>query len=267
MNPWSPVLALSIILAAAADQGTSRPSSSPATHDPNLRIELKTDMPVIKDGERPRFSAELINDGAQVVSIVLPGDGSESAWRTPVVRWDPPPPIPGSRCGNFSRAKPSDIVVLESGKRVTLEWIGHPSLRAGKNRVSLELQNLPELNVRRFQEPEEPVPKEILATPRFTAKSNVVEVEVKGDPHGENGRISPWLLDHMSQQNKWCLEAFNHDRSNDWKRHVLVHRFGCMTRAAVDQIIAWGASKGYRASEVVETPGASTRCRLAPRRR
>ena len=255
-----PVLAVYILMTTlAAGQGASRPSSLPVPPEPKLRIELKTDTPVVKAGESPRFSAELINDGEQPVAVVLPGDGSESAWRTPVVKWDPPPPVPGMRCGMFSRLKATDVALLEPGSRTTLEWIDHPALRSGKNTVSLEIENVPEINVRDFDEPTQPIPKDVLATPRFTARSNVVEIEVKGDPYRENGEISPPLLDMMRQQNKWRIEAFDRDRSDDWKLHVVEHQFGCMTRAEVDQIIAWGASKGYRASEVVEHSGATCR--------
>src|SRR5436853_7494995 len=97
---WFVAVVAGVVAATFAfGQATSKPSSAPVPPPPRLRIELSTETPVIQVGETPRFRAVLVNDDEQPVSVVRPEDGSESAWRTPIVKWDPIHPTIRERCG------------------------------------------------------------------------------------------------------------------------------------------------------------------------
>jgi hypothetical protein len=151
---------------------------------PKLRIELRATSPKIKIGAPyvEPFSAELVNDDTAPVTVVLPGDGSESGWRTPIVRWDPPVQTTGPRCGNINRLKPEEVVTLAPGKRLPLkDWLGGPAIGGpGKYKVTLELENVPDLKW--TGEPlgvhDPAAMKKVGSSSRFKVLSNVVEVEV-----------------------------------------------------------------------------------------
>jgi hypothetical protein len=150
--------------------------------NPTLRVVLFTETPFIAPGTNPHFVAHLVNDGAEPVTIVLPGDGSESAMRTPIVRWSPPMQL-GGRCGNVNALKAEEVVTLQAGASVPLTgWIGLPSLKdPGKHHVSLELENIPDLEWRGLPlgRHNATAMDRVRRTPRFKAVSNVVEVQVQ----------------------------------------------------------------------------------------
>ena len=74
------------------------------------------------------------------------------------------------------------VITLKAGQRVRLAWAGGPRLtKPGKHMVSLELENVPDLEWRG-----EPLGKhntaameKVRRSPRFKAVSNVVEVQVQ----------------------------------------------------------------------------------------
>ncbi len=150
---------------------------------PNLRIELLTETPVIASGTHARFVANLVNDGPEPITIVLPGDGSESGMRTPIIRWNPPMRIRG-RCGNINSLKTKEIVTLNAGESVPLkEWsIGSPTLNEpGRISVTLELENIPDLEWGGIPLGQNSVVAmyRVRRTSRFKAVSNVVEIQVQ----------------------------------------------------------------------------------------
>jgi hypothetical protein len=122
------------------------------------RLELLvTEAPVSLRPPSP-FAARLTNLAKHPITIVLPGDGSESAMRTPIIAWsvlpvtsDLPhpeePPLPGlSRCGNMNSLAAGEIVSLEPGESVRFEeWMWRPTFPGpGEYRVVLYYSNVPD---------------------------------------------------------------------------------------------------------------------------
>jgi hypothetical protein len=98
-----------------------------------------------------QFTGTLFNDGTKVVSLVEPGDGSESGWRTPTVSWtvktmsgQPVTQQRGARCGNVNPLHESEIFDLPPGaKHVMTPWFGSPDVPAGKYVVRATYENDP----------------------------------------------------------------------------------------------------------------------------
>ena len=53
----------------------------------DVALKIHAPQAAIHSGDTPSFDATIINQGKKPVTLVLPGDGSESGWRTPVVGW------------------------------------------------------------------------------------------------------------------------------------------------------------------------------------
>jgi hypothetical protein len=137
-----------IVLAAAcsltgglfccADLPQDRQEAVPATLD--LRIAAKEASMTL--GQQPQITATISNKGSAPVTLVLPGDGSESGWRTPLVGFSSikvgkdkpkhPTDVPlcrGGRCGNVNALKSNEVFTLAPGKSKDLsDWIGSPQL-------------------------------------------------------------------------------------------------------------------------------------------
>jgi hypothetical protein len=148
---------------------------------PALRIDLRVDNAVVKDGADAGFTAFLVNDGAEPVTVVLPGDGSDCGWRSPVVRWHPEQQH-GARCGNINRLRDNEVVTLAAGERVRLGWLGRPHLVGpGTHQVQLELEHIPDLEWGGVPlgEHSPTAMARLRQTPAFKAVSNVVEVTVR----------------------------------------------------------------------------------------
>lgn len=162
--------------------GCSGNPDLPDVMEAKLSIELHTETPVISSGKNPRLVAHLVNDGAESVTIVLPGDGSESGMRTPIVRWNPPM-REGRRCGNINALTADEVVTLRPGQRIRLKgWTCGPTLsEPGTHKVSLELENIPDLEWKGLPvgQHSKATMEKVRRTPRFKAVSNVVEVEVQ----------------------------------------------------------------------------------------
>ncbi len=149
--------------------------------EPKLRIELLSETPVVNSGGSPRFVADLVNDGAEPITIVLPGDGSEWGMRTPIVRWNPP--MLEGRCGNINPLKNDELVTLGAGERIRLKgWIHRPTLKEpGMYKVSLELENVPDLEWRGVPlgQHSRAAMERVRRTAPFKVVSNVVEIQVQ----------------------------------------------------------------------------------------
>lgn len=122
------------------------PPSGPALDSP---VEL-----ALERLPNRKWSASLINHGAEPVVVVLPGDGSSVGWRTPIVRWSVTgeagevEPWSGGRCGNVNPLAPDEVVTLEAGESVSLDRYGllAPRLpKSGSVEVSLTYENVPDL--------------------------------------------------------------------------------------------------------------------------
>jgi hypothetical protein len=170
-----------IAVAALAISGSPRAAPLPDPPATGLEIELTCTNPVVTPAIDPGFTAHLVNKGKKPVTVVLPGDGSEVGWRTPVVRWGKEERGTIRRCGNINRLKPDEVVELAPGERVKLGWVGHPTLDSGTNKVKLELEHIPTLKWRGLPlgKHDEATMKKVQALPAFKLTSNVVEVQVR----------------------------------------------------------------------------------------
>lgn len=154
---------------------------APSDDGPRIEIELKAAAP------GPKLTAALINRGKAPVTLVLPGDGSESGWRTPVLTWRVDGAVPKAefgRCGNVNALRPGEVFVLRPGERKELgSWIGQPaSLTPGKHRLTLEYANVPGLKwkgVPLGKHDAETMKRVQTSTPVRTV-SNAVTVEIRG---------------------------------------------------------------------------------------
>jgi len=96
----------------------------------------------VTQGQQLQITATVSNQGKMPITLVLPGDGSESGWRSPVIGWstikvekeaakhpDTPPLYRGGRCGNINPLKKEEVFVLAPGESKRLnEWLGSPQL-------------------------------------------------------------------------------------------------------------------------------------------
>jgi hypothetical protein len=115
-----------------------RKGAEPSTLD--LHISAKETS--LAPAQQPQITATITNKGSAPVTLVLPGDGSESGWRTPLVGFSSikvgkdkpnhPADVPlcrGGRCGNINALKSSEVFTLDPGKSKDLsDWIGAPQL-------------------------------------------------------------------------------------------------------------------------------------------
>jgi hypothetical protein len=133
-------LAIAVISAAAPQD---RPADTPPAS--NVVLTLAPATQTIKAGQAPRLTVTLVNRDKQSITLVEPGDGSESGWRTPLIEWSPRPPGKVARCGNINRLRASEVFTLKPGvSRVLSEWIGRPPLPGvGRHKVSLRYVNEP----------------------------------------------------------------------------------------------------------------------------
>jgi hypothetical protein len=101
------------------------------------RLTLFIDPPTttVRIGERVPLVAQIHNTGGQPVTLVHPGDGSLSGWRTPIVGWSvrhvganelsDKGPGGGRRCGNINALEWDEVFRLSPGETATLsEWAG-----------------------------------------------------------------------------------------------------------------------------------------------
>ena len=159
---------------------------------PVIAVELKTATPVVRKGQFPRFTIEVVNRSRQEVILVRPGDGSECGWRTPLVSWL----VEGvkqrgmARCGNVNSLRPNEVFTLKPGQRVSLgEWVGAPHLPApGFYTIRFRYENKPGLKwsgVPLGRHDEGAMARVRASTPA-SAESNHLRIEVKDSAPGDS---------------------------------------------------------------------------------
>src|SRR5262245_60039928 len=162
----------------AGKGGADKGSSAPAP--PKLAVELRAVTPSVAKNTIPEFAADLVNHGREPVTVLLPRDGSECGWSTPVVRWRPAIwEMP--RCGYVSGLTRQDFMTLMPGERVKLSWIIRPFLtQKGKHEISLEVEHVPGIEWQGVPcPPHDPeAMKAVRESPPWKAVSNTVEVTV-----------------------------------------------------------------------------------------
>ena len=126
----------------------------------NLVLTIGPPTNTIHVGDYPQFTVTIVNQTTNSVTLVEPGDGSDSKWRTPFVGWSvlgpddkeaqhpKDPPVETRDCGNINPIKLSEIFTLRPSERRRLSWVGYPQFREpGRHHLVFYYQNIPNLNV------------------------------------------------------------------------------------------------------------------------
>ena len=133
----------------------------PSSRLASVSLRLNGPADVSLDENSASWSAALTNVGAGAADLVLPGDGSESGMRTPLVGWsviptgdvrEHPREMPVAemaRCGNINAIRSPGVVSLAPGETLDLgPWIGQPLFPGpGKYTVAFYYENRPDLPV------------------------------------------------------------------------------------------------------------------------
>jgi hypothetical protein len=134
----------------------------------------------------------LRNSGPSRITLVEPGDGSDRAWRTPILTWHvevvggsyAPPEL--LLCGNINALRPGEVFSLEPGElRALSKWV--PPIwiaRKGIYKLRLAYQNDPILEWKGIplSEHDKNEMSRVRASTPCTAMSNEVTIEVKRVP-------------------------------------------------------------------------------------
>jgi hypothetical protein len=144
--------------------GDQSPDQNKSIPDEGLILQIAAKQTTFAVGQqRPAISITVKNQSKKPLTLVLPGDGSESGWRTPVIGWSvlqakqeaakhPKTPrlYEGGRCGNVNALKRNEVFVLGAGESKNLgEWSGFPTMvEPGTYRVVFYYANDPTLKWR-----------------------------------------------------------------------------------------------------------------------
>jgi hypothetical protein len=145
-----------------------------------------------EEGEWPEVSITIKNDGKQTVTIVKPGDGSESGWRTPTIGWSfvsadsmkphpkKAPTFSGGRCKLMNPLQAEEIVEVKPGESLEInEWINHyTTLKAGKYRAVIYYDNDPALKWQGTSSHDSDAMKLVKASTKISLVSNEIKFEV-----------------------------------------------------------------------------------------
>jgi len=151
-NTFRSSLCLVLTFLACSGCGDSGHNSPPLCE---LILELPTQVRQHQIPQDIRISIK--NLGNSEVSLVMPGDGSECAWRTPIIGWSVLPlesheahpeklvMRPTVRCGNTGPLTAEQVFTLKPGESKSLgTWLDFPiQLEAGKYRVIFYYENRP----------------------------------------------------------------------------------------------------------------------------
>lgn len=128
----------------------------PGDERPDLLLGISAPSLHLAVGQSPDIRAEITNPGSDPVTLVLPGDRSDSGGRTPLVSWqvrvvrqarDPGAAPVRLRCGNINPLTPEEVFELEQEETRELgQWVSLPPFRApGVYEVQLRYENRPDL--------------------------------------------------------------------------------------------------------------------------
>jgi hypothetical protein len=164
----------------------------------DLTLQIAPIKAVYKEGEQILLSVMVMNKGPKPVMLVQPGDGSDCAWRTPIIGWSiikaedektqHPDDLPlakgGSRCGNRNAFKMTDIFTVKPNEFKQLsEWGSYLNLAPGTYRLVLYYRNDPDH--KRWQGLSQDDPearKEVKKTFACLLRSNEIMLTVKEKP-------------------------------------------------------------------------------------
>lgn len=117
----------------------------------DITLELSPTKVSITPKKLPRLTATIRNGSDRVITLVLPGDGSEAGLRTPITGWsflpaqppnrrrEHPPQIPSQPPRGFSDVNPltrSEVFTLKPGNTKSFEvWVRMSNLPTGRYRA------------------------------------------------------------------------------------------------------------------------------------
>jgi len=192
VEPGAPLVAQ-----ADGEEASRCAGAPPAPTDPlhaDLALDLRHDGPVVLEpGEHVELAARLRNRSASASQrAVLPGDGSEVAWREPRVWfsgfvdegdgcWRAVPELAAARCGMFDHEWEDDAVTLQPEATVALDWLGNPAYMldlqaAGRVRIYLHYAYRQGRGATRWDG--EPEPAALADIAAFELVSNPIELEI-----------------------------------------------------------------------------------------
>lgn len=130
------------------DEEPASESARPAGDTCGLQASLRSESTA--DGAQ--IVVTLTNHGTKTVRLVVPGDGSDAAMRTPVLSWiatsggKPAEPEAVARCGMTNPIEASEVFTLAPGaSREMRDWVGQPQVKAGTYDVKLRFRNDPSI--------------------------------------------------------------------------------------------------------------------------
>lgn len=129
------------------------------SQDQSLELRISSEQKTLHVKEIPKIKIEIINQGQEAVTLVRPGDGSTSGWRTPLFAWSSKKvgenkehnfigSHGGMRCGNVNPLSRDEIINLRPGEVMILgTWVSSPRpfVSQGKHEIVFNYKNDPEL--------------------------------------------------------------------------------------------------------------------------
>jgi hypothetical protein len=128
-------------------------------HSNDISLQISPQNTSVKVDEEIHLKFTISNNGSDSVTLVNPGDGSEHAWRTPIVQWSilktdtatqhPAEPVPSDvpRCGMMNSLEAKEVFSLAAGETRELQnWEYLSSFKEpGVYRVVFLYSNKPSL--------------------------------------------------------------------------------------------------------------------------
>ncbi len=155
-----------------------------AAPDCGLRLRLTPPRRTVHAGQPVEVVATLLNESSQPVTLVMPGDGSIEAQRTPIVSWvlEPAVALPMRHCTTIGALRAGEVFTLPAGGAKDLGgWANlWPIPRPGTFRATMTYTNAPEaqwLFAPSSHDPEEM--RRVRASDLCSVRSNVIELVVK----------------------------------------------------------------------------------------
>ena len=127
-----------------------------SSYSDNLSLRLSANSSILRAGEAPVVQLSITNNGNETVTLVHPGDGSESGWRTPITEWSiisaedtsQHPSVPDLSvrvrdCGNMNALEWDEVFRLTPGETKEIEYWSPPLMEPGVYRVAFLYANRP----------------------------------------------------------------------------------------------------------------------------
>jgi hypothetical protein len=177
--------------ARLGERGEAAPDVTTAR---DLTLRIATTKTEYTTGEAIQLKVTITNRGPTPVTLVQPGDGSESGWRTPIIGWSVlsaddekarhPETMPKigqiGRCKNRNPFSLEELLVLKPGETKTIdyEWAALP-VGEGKQRVVFFYQNDPAVKWKGVSADDPALLARVKDTIPCLLRSNEISIKVK----------------------------------------------------------------------------------------